>query len=123
MNEQENTIAFLGIWRGQITIPRSSTTPADTALMALLRAGGYNGPAEPLLVSISGSVIAMTARASFLAATPRPSNAIAASDFTTHGYPCDEGVEYVVPSALDASTTYLRASADSDILAQAQVLW
>lgn len=120
MNQQENTIAFLGIWRGQITIPASGAS--GESLLALLRAGGYHGPSDPLQVSISGSTLALAARAGFIAANTRPGAALDATDFTTHGYPCASGAEYLVPSALDASTTYLRSAAGA-FVAQAQVLW
>lgn len=109
------------IWRGRVTIPNNTGTGAN--LLALLRAAGYPGP-DACAVKLAAKLAdATTARGAFVAAQPREGAAIQATDFTTHGEPIAEGVEYAEPCDRDAILTSVRAAASDPVLAQATVVW
>lgn len=107
-------------WRYAITIP--DNTGNGTTIDALLTTAGYLGERAAVYIDGIAPGIGGASRAAFMAANARPSAAIAAADFTTHGLYVPAGASYYFPIETDVLNTYLRSLTGSTFTALAYVM-
>lgn len=104
---------------GHKTIRCKVSIPANTGngstLLALLDAAGVPGVNVSSFKILATLVDGTTARSAFVVASPRPGATITGTDYSNHGQPVYEGLEYrSEPSARDAES-YFRSSSSSAI--------